>query len=233
MSKIISSTFQGSIISSTLHTPIIYLGAPEVQATKIDTDNTLSGNSDTALATQKAIKYYTDNRPQSATTVDVTREIQLLASARSVGAAAVDVAALGNFAYWRFVDGSTKEMFCTIDMPHDYKFGADLHIHWHWMSADTVAGNVRWGLTVFISKEGDPMHDAGSETFVTTAINSTTLYAHIMTTIVITPSPAITTDGNCVQCRLRRYGADTLDTYNSAVYLGSWGLHYLSNRLGS
>ena len=45
------------------------------------------------------------------------------------------------------VEGNEEIVYFTVQLPHAWKYGSDLHAHVHWVPEDNTAGNVRWKLT--------------------------------------------------------------------------------------
>lgn len=127
-------------------------------------------------------------------------------------------------------DGATltEEVSGAFELQHDYKEGTNIVPHIHWYTTDTGAGNVKWQLEYYI-KSGTSEYTG--TTSVTTAATGTAWEE------IRSDFPAITgtnfTIGMQIHFRLFRDPTDAADTYASDAALGTFGIHYEVDTVGS
>ena len=145
----------------------------------------------------------------------------------------------GIFCYYFDADAE-EEIYFNVQIPHNYKFGTDLHPHVHWApSRGGTAGQVvSWGLEYSFKEIGD--------TFVNTSIiygnahtpadSSLVHYKHYLTEIDVISGSSIDTVSSMLCCRLFRNatgaGSSTDDFGYDAILL-EFDLHYEIDTPGS
>jgi len=138
---------------------------------------------------------------------------------------------------WMFAPNQEEELYITVQIPHDYKLGSDLHPHVHWTTATgTPSGsNVVWGLEYTIVAVGG--------TFPKTV----TILANNVIPECGTPSgtaqhlisgfsPVSGTGlgiSSVLICRLFRAAGDAADTFPNDVGLLGFDIHYEQDTQGS
>jgi len=138
---------------------------------------------------------------------------------------------------WMFAPNQEEELHFTIQIPHNYKVGTDLHPHVHWTTVTGTPGssNVVWGLEyTLISVAG---------TFPNTVIIKTTgLIAACNPPSgtgqhLISEFPPVSGTGlgisSILVCRLFRATGDTADTFPNDVGLLGFDIHYEQDTQGS
>ncbi len=130
-----------------------------------------------------------------------------------------------------FSASATNTIYFTAQLPHSYKVGSDLEFHVHLAYADGNAGDSAWTFT----------HSAS-------AINGT-FPTETTVALVAATSPGATDThkvhdiadiggtslgiSSMILCSLARVGADSGDTYGSAVLLVGADFHVQKDELGS
>jgi len=137
----------------------------------------------------------------------------------------------GVFAY-AFDKTSEEELYFTVQLPHDYELGTDLHPHVHWGVKASVPGSttVRWGLEYTIANIDDVF---GNTTIIyTTATDPVTQFAHIVTEFNDDVSgTAIDNVSTMLLCRIFRDIAN--DNFDDDAFLFEIDFHYQRDDLGS
>lgn len=134
---------------------------------------------------------------------------------------------------YKFPDGSDKEVFFQVQLPHSYKEGTALEPHVHWAPSSTNAGAVLWKLEYSWANMDAAF---GTSTTITgTQAGSGVALQHQLCPI---NSAAMTGSGktisSIVACRLYRNGADSgTDTFTGDAFLLSIDFHVEKDSLGS
>jgi len=130
---------------------------------------------------------------------------------------------------------SEKEVFFTVQLPHDWKEGSTIYPHVHWIPRTAgTAGHVALWVMDFT------MADIGSAFGATTQISGTTLVGGgAITTAdahLITPLASIGMSGQNIStvlvCRLYRHSSDASDTYTGTAGLLYVDFHYEIDTIG-
>jgi len=131
---------------------------------------------------------------------------------------------------FHFDKNTEEELFFSIQMPHSWIQGTDIHPHIHWMPEDTDTGSVVWGLEYTWVNFGDVM---GNTTIleVTDPADGTALKHQIAEWSII--SGAGKTFSSMLMCRIFRVAGDAADTYDSDCIALEFDVHYQINSLGS
>ncbi len=138
---------------------------------------------------------------------------------------------------WMFASNQEEELHFTIQLPHDYKVGTDIHPHVHWT---TVAGipsgtNVVWGLEYTLIAIGGSFPNT-----VTILANSLIPECNPPAGTgqhLISPFSPVSGAGlgisSILVCRLFRATGDVSDTFPNAVGLLGFDIHYEQDTQGS
>lgn len=130
-----------------------------------------------------------------------------------------------------FAPSVSQSIFFSVQLPHMYKPGTDLHPHVHWMYGTSETDtSVVWGLEYVWTNINDSVGYTSilDNTFATYNEDSTHKVdelAHISGTDKRISSMVV--------CRLYREGDNAADTYSHSVYLGEFDFHYQLDTLGS
>ncbi len=133
-----------------------------------------------------------------------------------------------------FSDSNEEELYFTVQIPHSYKIGTDLHPHVHWTTA-TVApngSNVVWGLEYTIQPIGGTF---GNTTIIyaTTSISTPVGPSqHLINSFSTIPGTNIGISTILV-CRLFRAVSHTGDTFANDVGLLGFDIHFEQDTFGS
>jgi len=138
---------------------------------------------------------------------------------------------------WMFASNQEEELHFTVQLPHDYKVGTDIHPHVHWT---TVAGipsatNVVWGLEYTLVAVGGSFPKT-----VTILANSLIPECSPPASTgqhLISPFSPVSGAGlgisSILVCRLFRATGDVSDTFPNAVGLLGFDIHYEQDTQGS
>lgn len=116
--------------------------------------------------------------------------------------------------------GSEKEIFFTMQMPHDWLIGTDIHVHVHWVGnvSDTTA-TPRWGLEYIWKDIGEVFGDTTTIYAVGNVEGDADITAnkHYITEFAaITPGATADDISSILIGRIFRDSANGADTYNAA-----------------
>lgn len=135
---------------------------------------------------------------------------------------------------WQFVDGSTREVYFDLEVPHAALIGnaaSTLQFHIHWSPADANAGNVDWVFTWALCPIGVTWPATSTTGTISVATPGVAL-RHVATDLGAAISlQTVTAPSAIIHGRLQRMGA--ADTYAGAVWLHSMGVHYKVKKLGT
>jgi hypothetical protein len=171
----------------------------------------------------------------------VWEDLRLEPVARNTGAKAPSFANwFGGLYLYEFdnaVAGSEKEIFFSVQLPHQWKEGTAIEPHIHWINKSTgTAGHVvRWGIEYSKAKIGDTFSSSPTTVYGTTIAGGgdiTTQYEHMLTDF-----DAISMTGDTIStvifCRLFRDSANAGDTYTGTAGLLYIDWHYQIDSMGS
>ena len=138
---------------------------------------------------------------------------------------------------WMFAPNQEEELYITVQIPHNYKLGTDLHPHVHWTTAaGTPSGsNVVWGLEYTIVAVGGTFPN-------TVTIRKNTLIPECGTPsgtaqhLISGFSPVSGSwlgISSVIICRLFRAAGDAADTFPNDVGLLGFDIHYEQDTQGS
>ncbi len=138
---------------------------------------------------------------------------------------------------WMFSPTIEEELYITVQIPHDYKVGSDLHPHVHWTTVTgTPSGsNVVWGLEYTLVAVGGTFPN-------TVIITSNTLIPECGTPSgtgqhLISPFSPVSGAGlgisSVLICRLFRAPGDAAATFPNTVGLLGFDIHYEQDTQGS
>ncbi len=130
-----------------------------------------------------------------------------------------------------------EQVYFSVQIPHGYKVGSDLHPHVHWTTPLGIpsANNVVWGLEYTIVNIGGQFPNS-----VTLSANNvipgigtpTVVRQHLITAFATIPGAALNISSILV-CRLFRNATNVADTFPNDVGLLSFDLHYEKDADGS
>lgn len=165
-------------------------------------------------------------------------DVQLLTVARTVGGVSAVSAGLyrGGLYLLEFTQNQTKELYGSIELPHDYMEGTSLvlHVHWATNSTDATGGGVRWECEYSLANPTD-----GSAETYTASVQSTQTVAagNRQYTTNSFDIATITNVGGTISTlfsfTIRRLGTDGADTYPVSAFIKSFALHIQKDTIGS
>lgn len=132
-----------------------------------------------------------------------------------------------------FDKNTDEEVFFSVQIPHDWEFGTDLHPHIHWSPSDTDTGSVTWKLEYTIAAINDTF-DVTSLLDVTDAgdgVSRKHQYADLGN-IDMSAYTAATDVSIMLMCRLYRDVSDG-DDYDADAFLLEVDFHYQIDSVGS
>jgi hypothetical protein len=135
---------------------------------------------------------------------------------------------------WFFDKATEEELFFALQMPHDYKYGTDLHGHVHWGVDTAPAGStyVIWGLEYTFAQIGDTF--GVTQTTVTDATDPVTQYEHLLTEFnTNVDGSAVNTVSSMLLGRVYRDADDGDDTFDDDACLFEVDFHYQKDSFGS
>lgn len=131
-------------------------------------------------------------------------------------------------------NNAMHEMFCTFEIPHEYKAGTDLRPHVHWVSDTSGTGNVLWQITYSIGDDDLAFTEATTISAVC-PVKAPNLYNSCEFSPVISGviSGYRVQPGAIIAARLFRDSAASGDTYEGVAKLLTLGVHYQTDKLGT
>jgi hypothetical protein len=137
----------------------------------------------------------------------------------------------GNLLAYAFNGAATAEQcYFSIQLPHGYKEGSDIHPHVHWAPTTAAAGNVKWQLE-YSWANMDGTFGAPTTIFGIGAAGGTA-WKHILTDLTDISGTGKTVS-SMLMCRLFRNPADSSDTYEADATLLEFDIHFIVDSLGS
>lgn len=135
----------------------------------------------------------------------------------------------GVYAYSFNANTTDRELFFSVQMPHSWNVGSDIHPHVHWAPSVAGAGNVVWGLEC----SWNNMNSAIATTTISTVISAAAGSKTHTLSVLPTMAGAGKNISSMITCRVYRDSNNTLDTYNSAAFLMEIDFHYEIDSFGS
>jgi len=136
----------------------------------------------------------------------------------------------GVFIYY-FDKSTEEELYFTVQLPHSYVAGSDLHAHVHWVPKYAGgSGNVVWGIEYIWANVNDDFPSSTSFTTGTASVPST--IKHSICSLG-------TIDGtgkdfsSMLICRIYRDASNSSDTYSNDAGLLEIDFHYQKSTLGT
>lgn len=137
---------------------------------------------------------------------------------------------------WWFSPTTEQEVYFTIQIPHNYKLGSELHPHVHWTtsSGTPTRNNVVWGFEYTVTSIGSTFGPTNTltTTGIIDAITPSGDGQHLISSF-----PAILGTGlgisSVIVGRLFRKVSDTEHTFNQTVGLLGFDIHYEQDTQGS
>lgn len=148
--------------------------------------------------------------------------------------AATSNASRGVYTYF-FSPDVCQELHFTVQMPHNWKQGTDIHPHLHWIAPESGAAGekVAWNLEYTWTNIGETFGDTTTIEGSTSLPNETiSAYKHYITELGIIDATGKTFSSMLV-CRICRRTTSTDDTYTDFAGLLEFDLHYQVDSLGS
>jgi hypothetical protein len=163
-------------------------------------------------------------------TVNLIKETQLLNSVKLTGPNAATLTQIGSFAFYSFVNGSTKEIFASWDCMHEYKLNTDVFPHIHICFNNSAAGTAQFKLTYNITNVDNSFDFTGTALATVSQANDTiNPDRHYMLNLGSFTGPSDV--GSIINFRLQRLGA--ADSFPQPVYMCSFGMHWYVDRMGN
>lgn len=139
------------------------------------------------------------------------------------------ITGLGNLFLYKFGAGTQDSLYCTVQMPHNWKEGTNIFPHIHWLTEDSNAGNIVWTLEYSWQNY---LGTFGASTIIEAVSTNSTLLKHN-----ITGFSAIAGTGKTISSilmiRISRNGPSASDTYAGLASLIEFDIHYQIDSLGS
>ena len=140
----------------------------------------------------------------------------------------------GVYAY-SFAKNQTNEAFLIAQLPHLYNENTDIKPHIHWGTATTTAtGDVVFGLEWTLAGK-DEAFGVTTIDEITVSVTENIQYKEQIDSF--TDIPGSTNGGikisDVIIARLYRKGNDAADTYDDAVFIFEFDIHYRSNSNGT
>lgn len=134
-------------------------------------------------------------------------------------------------------DNTEREVYMTLQLPHEYAEGTTLLPHMHYSlvyNGTTYIGQTKWGLEYTYAPLG------GTFQSTTTIINATSVslnslndsYKHLVLQFPSITLPDLTISSMFV-CRIFRYAANDGDTFGGGIFALEFDVHYQSDTAGS
>ncbi len=137
---------------------------------------------------------------------------------------------LGGLYILEFNQSTEEEVYCFVQMPHNWKEESIIKPHVHWINHSGATGMVRWGLEYSIASVGD-----GFPTPTIIYTNGDTCETQMTHQLIEFGDIDMT--GHKISCmlitRLFRAAGDSLDTANDDVGLLEFDIHYQVDSIGS
>jgi hypothetical protein len=139
----------------------------------------------------------------------------------------------GVFVYTFASDTTEREVYLSIQLPHSYMEGTDLHPHLHiTVTSTTATGTTMWGMEYTMSNIMSFFPTTTTIISGTLAITGANANQHL-----IVPFPIISGSGvkisNVMIVRLFRYASNNGDTYPATIYALEFDIHHQNDTAGS
>lgn len=139
---------------------------------------------------------------------------------------------------WFFDAATEEELYFAVQMPHDYRFGTNLHPHVHWTPSTTRTGTVSWGLEYTISNITGTFPNTRIIYGNTPNPNEYNLIAnrHYLTELPEIDGSNLQNVSSMLVCRIFRNATGaggSSDTYGLDIGLLEVDFHYEKDTLGS
>lgn len=177
----------------------------------------------------------------AATTWD---DIMVFPDATSKGNSLPTMTVFKNGVYlWMFADGASNEVHFTVQLPHSYKIGTDLHPHVHWTTktgtpSNTTNGRVVWALEYTAISIGGKFPTAvtktGNQIVTSPSFTIAGAEQHLITSLDSIDGTGLGISSILV-CRLYRDGNSTLgtDDFPESAGLLGFDIHFEKDTQGS
>lgn len=128
-----------------------------------------------------------------------------------------------------FASNQINEVSGAVELQHDYKEGEDIVPHVHWYPETTDTGVVRWGLEYYIVEDGTVL---GNGTIYSEQSASGTAWDEQRADFSAIDGSSFTI-GSQVHFRFFRDGTHVNDTFTGNSSIGTFGIHYPIDTIGS
>lgn len=144
---------------------------------------------------------------------------------------------------WEYLEVDSKELFFTVQLPHDYKVGSRIFPHVHWSAISALGTNtVFWELDYQWVNHMTAFSQSSFATVTGYSLagpaRSVAAYEHVITPLGDgSPTGGIDGTGKGISsillCRLRRTATNTNDNFAASAFLLSFDFHYEIDSFGS
>jgi len=139
----------------------------------------------------------------------------------------------GIFAYSFVSDGTERELYLTIQLPHSYLEGSDLHSHLHILTTSAVAsGTTKWGMEYTMANVGGTFSTTTTIISGTLAITGANANQNIVVDFPIISGSGVKIS-NIMIVRLFRFANNNGDSYANALFALEFDVHYQKDTAGS
>lgn len=138
---------------------------------------------------------------------------------------------------WMFSQNQEQELHFSVQIPHDYKEGSELHPHVHWttISGTPAGNNVVWGLEYTVISVGGNF--PATTTLTTNSVHPDIGAPSGVGQHLVSEFSTISGSGlkisSILVCRLFRKAGDPSDTFPGAVGFLGFDIHYQQDTQGS
>lgn len=133
---------------------------------------------------------------------------------------------------YAFPDGTDKEVYCSVQLPHKYKEGADAHVHIHWAPATASSNDVVWGMDYTWANTLTPAAYPAAQNTTYTADAGNLQWGHQLAEFT-----ALSGSGkkisSVIVMRIYRDADNVADSYTDSAFLVSVDVHFEMDSLGS
>jgi hypothetical protein len=137
----------------------------------------------------------------------------------------------GSVRAFTFDDTTDEEIFFSVQLPHNFTYGTNIHPHVHWAPTNTNTGDVRWCLEYTLAEEGGTFGGTTTDCFLSAGTG--TADEHILAEFSDIDGSAIDTLSAMLLCRLYRDANHVDDDYNADAVGLEIDFHYEIDDFGS
>lgn len=122
-----------------------------------------------------------------------------------------------------------EEVFTAVQLPHRWREGTTLYMHFHWIPIDTDTGDVVWGVEYTTANIDGTFGNTTLATVTDTA--SGTANTHQMSAAIELDGTGLTAS-SMILLRLYRDASNVADTYDNDAALIEFDIHFEIDKLG-